>query len=222
MDNRLLKGTFASFAIATAVALIAAPAMAQTDVSPLAVTPITDVMTVTSVTVDRTSASTVVVPIRIRDTPGSLLGNDQAVGFKLQGGFIRGDITGPGPLTPTAPTAASRAGGVAAGLTPASEVGSSALNTFAYNASFSEATSLIPWNPSTVGTGDLFLNVSIPISIATTKGVYTVTLNPTFSELWDQTATKEEIGAGSAANNIILTNGTITVTPVELTGFTAE
>jgi hypothetical protein len=180
----------------TAFSLVpAAPAAAQ--VLPQ------DVITVGTVT---TSATTVDVPVYIRDIAGTPLGLDQPAGSRIQAYSIKVDYT---PTSAVQSVTFTRAG-ITAGLTPTAEFTPSSPGSITLIDSFDETTDLIPFTLNAALPGDQVAHLVFTLSPTATPGtVIALTLDATLTQLSNQGGTTAET---VALGTLGLVDGAITVT----------
>ena len=179
------------------VLLPAAPAAAQ----PLP----QDVITVGTGTVP--AGQVVDIPVFIRDTSGTPLGVDQPPGSKIQSYSIKVTYS---PASAVQSITFSRAG-ITASLTPTFESSPTGPGTISLLDTFQESTNPIPFTLNAALPGNQVAHLLVTISPTATPGAVTLTLDPTLTQLTDQSgsgATKETVAAG----NLLLVNGAITVT----------
>ena len=186
------------FAITILIGLLpAAPAAAQ----PLP----QDVITVGTGTVP--AGQVIDIPVFIRDTSGTPLGMDQPPGSKIQSYSIKVNYS---PASAVQSITFSRAG-ITASLTPTFESSPSGPGTISLLDTFQESTNPIPFTLNAALPGNQVAHLLVTIAPAATPGAVTLTLDPTLTQLTDQSgsgATKETVAAG----NLLLVNGAITVT----------
>lgn len=193
--KKLTAHTFFGIAILW-VLLPAAPAAAQLS---------QDVITVGSGTT--TPGSTVDIPVFIRDVSGTPLGIDQPSGSRIQSYSLKVDYASAAAVQSVT---FSRAG-ITQSLTPTFETSPAAPGSISLIDTFQESTSLIPFVSNAAAPGNQVAHLLVTLAPSATPGTtITLTLDPTLTQLTDQTgspATKETVTAG----NLALVAGTITV-----------
>lgn len=173
----------------------AAPAAAQTLPR--------DVVTVGTVA---TSATTVDVPVYIRDVSGTPLGMDQPPGSRIQAYSIRVNYT---PTSAVQSVTFTRAG-ITAGLTPTAEFTPASAGAISLIDSFDETTDPIPFTLNAAAPGNQIGRLSFALAPGTAPGtVIALTLDATLTQLSNQGGTTAET---VVLGNLALVNGSITVT----------
>lgn len=164
-----------------------------------------DVITVGTVTAP---ATTVDVPVYIRDVSGTPLGIDQPPGSRIQSFSIRVTYS---PAAPVQSVTFTRAG-ITAGLTPTFEVSPSSPGAISLLVTFPEGTNLVPFTSNAPAPGDLVAHLVFTLAPSTPPGTtITLTLDPVLTQLTDEggnVATRETVTAGT----LQLVNGAINVT----------
>lgn len=195
----MMSKDFLRAAIALAVLSLlvpAAPAAAQTLPR--------DVVTIGTVTTS--GATTVDVPVFIRDVSGTPLGMDQPPGSRIQSYSIKVDY---------APTAAVQSvtftrAGITSSLTPSAEFTPSAPGTISLIDTFQESTNPIPFTLNAAAPGNQVGRLTFTLSPSATPGtVIALTLDAALTQLSNQGGTTSET---VALGNLQLVNGSITVT----------
>jgi hypothetical protein len=192
--SKVLSRTLAAL-IAFSFLVPAAPAAAQTLPR--------DVITVGTAT---TSATTVDVPVYIRDVSGTPLGLDQPPGSRIQAYSIRVNYA---PTAPVQSVTFTRAG-ITAGLTPIAEFTPSSPGSISLIDSFDETTNLIPFTLNAAAPGNQIGRLSFTLAPGTAPGtVIALTLDATLTQLSNQGGTTAET---VVLGTLTLVNGSITVT----------
>ena len=189
-----------SFAITLLLGLLAATSLfAQAQPA--------DSVTVGTVT-NAAAASTVDVPVFIRDVSGTPLGIDQPPGSRIQSYSITVNYS---PAADVQSITFTRAG-ITAPLTPTFESSPSSPGSISLLDVFPESTQMIPFTLNKAAPGDQIGVLHVAIAPGATVGTtITLALDPTLTQLTDQggsPATKESVANG----NLTLVNGAITVT----------
>ena len=163
-----------------------------------------DVVTVGTVV---TLATTVDVPVYIRDVSGSPLGLDQPSGSRIQSYSIKVSYA---PASAVQSITFTRAG-ITTALTPTSEFHPTSAGAISLIDTFDESTDLIPFTLNGAPSGNQVGHLAVTLTPGTVPGtVITLTLDPTLTQLTDQggdAATKESTGGA----NLTLVNGSITL-----------
>jgi Bacterial Ig-like domain (group 2) len=165
-----------------------------------------DSVTVGTIT---TSATTVDVPVYIRDTSGTPLGVDQPAGSKIQGISIQVNYA---PAAAVSSVTFSRAG-ITASLTPSFETSPSSAGSISLLDAFAEATNPVPFTLNAAAPGNQVAHLVFTLSAsATPSSTITLTLDSTNTQLNNEGGTTTEKGA-----NLQLVNGAINIPPLSLT-----
>jgi len=166
--------------------------------------------TVTVATVNGAQASTVDVPVYIRDASGTPLGLDQPPGSRIQAYSIKVTYA---PASAVQSITFTRAG-ITSSLTPAFETSPASAGTISLLDSFQESTNLIPFTLDGALPGNEVAHLLVTLSPTATVGsTVTLTLDPTLTELTDDAG---DSGTAESSGNARLTlvNGAITVLPM--------
>lgn len=151
-------------------------------------------------------SGTVDIPVSIRDASGSPLGVDHPPGSHIQSFSIKVDYA---PASAIQSITFTR-GGITTSLTPAFESSPSGPGTVSLLETFQESTNPIPFTSNAPG-GNQVGVLHVTIAPGATPGTaVALTLDPTLTQLTDQSgsgATKETVTAG----NLTLVNGVLTV-----------
>lgn len=164
-----------------------------------------DVVTVGTVS---SSASSVDVPVYIRDTSGTPLGIDQPTGSRIQSYSLRVLYSSPAVQSIT-----FTRGGITSSLTPTFE-NSPAVpgSSIALLDTFVESTNLIPFTSNATLPGDQVGTLHVTIAPGTPVGtVIAFTLDPTLTQLADEGGTPGTVET-TANGRLALVAGSITVT----------
>jgi hypothetical protein len=173
--------------------LPAAPAAAQADV-----------ITVGSAV---TNSANIDIPVYIRDTSGTPLGVDQPPGSKIQSYSIKVDFS---PASAVQTAAFSKAG-ITAGLTASFTSNPQSPGSTTLVQTFQEATNPIPFTLNGVLPGNQVAHILVHVAPTVTVGqVITMTIDPALTQLANDAGTTNET---TAATNLTLVNGTITIGP---------
>jgi len=164
--------------------------------------PSKDVITVGTVLA---TATTVDVPVYIRDVSGSPLGLDQPAGSRIQSYSIKVNYA---PASAVQSVTFSRAG-ITTALTPTLEVSPSSTGAISLLDTFDESTDLIPFVLNGATPGNQVGHLVFTLTPGTPSGtIISLTLDPTLTLLTDQggdAATKEN----TSSANLTLVNGSI-------------
>ena len=167
-----------------------------------------DAVTVGSAT---TNATSVDIPVYIRDMSGTALGIDQPTGSRIQSFSIEVDYS---PAAAVSSVTFSRAG-ITAGLTPTFEASPSSTGSVSLLDNFQESTNLIPFTLNAAAPGDKVAHLVFNLSPSATPGsTITLTLNTSNTQLTNSGGTTKEFPNGAGGNFLTLVNGAITVPPL--------
>jgi hypothetical protein len=158
------------------------------------------------------------IPIYIRDVSGTPLGLDQPPGSRIQSYSIKVDYS---PAASVQSVTFARAG-ITASLTPAFESTPSAPGSISALDTFQESTNLIPFTLNATAPGNQIGVLHFALAASAAPGTITLTLDAALSQLGNESGTTTET---TAATNLALVNGSITVnpsTPVRLQSFDVE
>jgi len=162
---------------------------------------------VTVGTVNAAQFAVVDVPVSIRDRSGTPLGLDQPAGSHIQAYSIKVTYA---PASAVQSITFTRAG-ITSALTPAFESSPTSPGTISLLDSFSEATNPIPFTLDGAAPGNQVAALHVTLAPSATPGtVITLTLDPVLTTLSNDTGTTSET---TTLANLILVNGSITVTP---------
>ena len=162
-----------------------------------------DVLTIGSVSA--ASGGTASVPISIRDVTGTSLGTDAGTGNRIQGFAFK--IMFPADLVDS--IGFTRAGGIAASLTPLYETTLQGDGWISYVVSFSELSNVIPFTPNAPAPGDPIGTLSVTLSpSAAPDSTVPLTFHAPSAILSNQAGSVLET---IAAGNLKLVNGALSV-----------
>src|SRR5258708_6852874 len=173
-----------------------------------------DAVTVGSAT---TNATSVDIPVYIRDMSGTALGIDQPTGSRIQSFSIEVDYS---PAAAVSSVTFSRAG-ITAGLTPTFEASPSSTGSVSLLDNFQESTNLIPFTLNAAAPGDKVAHLVFNLSPSATPGsTITLTLNTSNTQLTNSGGTTKEFPNRASGNFLTLVNGAINLTPSATPGST--
>jgi hypothetical protein len=162
---------------------------------------------VTVATVNGAQFTVVDVPVFIRDLSGTPLGLDQPPGSKIQAYSVKVNYA---PALAVQSIAFSRAG-ITTSLTPAFEISPSSAGSISLIDSFPESTNPIPFTLNAAAPGNQVAHLLVTLSPSVIPGtVITLTLDPTLTQLANDTGTTSETFSGAS---LTLVSGAITVVP---------
>lgn len=147
------------------------------------------------------------IPIYIRDVSGSPLGIDQPSGSRIQSYSIKVNYA---PAAAVQSVTFARAG-ITAALTPTFESTPNNPGTISAIDSFEEATNPIPFTLNAAAPGNQIGVLHFVLAANATPGTVTLTLDTILTQLSNASGTVNET---TAATNLALVNGSITVNPM--------
>jgi hypothetical protein len=177
-----------------------------------------DILALGTATGDK--GTTVTIPLYVRDASGTILGLDAGAGNLIQG--INLQLTWAAGLGTVSSIVHS---GICGPLTPIAEFAPGGGPTsIGYVVSYSETTNQIPFTLDAASPGQQVATVSFAISASAPKGTFPITINPSTlqTQLVNQAGTLQEDTGLAPPNTLSVLDGSVTITPVELTGFHAD